>query len=74
MQLYSGLPFALNEPIVFDFKGRNLKAIVKSLSVVDLSGEAGAQQASFGILTAQTDVSIVKDGNSKIKIKASGKK
>ena len=64
----------MNEPIVFDFRGRNLKAFVKSLSVVDLSGSAGTQQPTFGILTAQTDVSIVKDGNSKIKIKASGKK
>ena len=72
-QLYSGLPFSIHEPIVFDYKGRNLKAVVKSLSVVDLSGKAGPP-ATFGILTAQTDVSIVKDGNSKIKIKASGKK
>lgn len=64
------------QPIVFDFKGRPLKAFVRALSVVDLSvdGTGAGNQASMGILTAQTDVIVRKDEGSKIKIKASGKK
>lgn len=63
------------QPFVFDFKGRDLKAVVRGLSTIDLSGkESRGPQPTTGILTAETDVSVVKDEQSKIRIKASGKK
>jgi hypothetical protein len=61
--------------MAFDFKGRNLKVLVRSLSNVDLSAnDSPSRSTSMGILTAQTDVTVIRDEQSKIKIKASGKK
>lgn len=60
--------------MAFDFKGRNLKVVVRSLSVVDLSGNDARSVSTMGILTAQTDVTVIRDETSKIKLKASGKK
>lgn len=76
-QRYSGLPLSLSQPLVFDFRGRSLKALVRTLAVLDLSlssEQEATKNVSVGILTETTDITVRKDEGSRIKIKASGKK
>ncbi|KAM0792734.1 hypothetical protein ACM66B_002510 [Microbotryomycetes sp. NB124-2] len=71
---YEGLIFTVGQPLVFDYHGQNLKAHVKGLQNLELQGGQRTDRRQTGILTAQSDVNIMKDPTSAIKIKSSAKK
>ena len=71
IRAFSGMIFGVDEILVFDFHGQNLKAVVKGLSVVELANGASN---NMGILMDKTDVSFIKAGDSAIKLKSSSKK
>jgi vesicle-fusing ATPase len=71
IRAFSGMIFAVNEILVFDFHGQNLKAVVRGLSVVELANGASN---NMGILMEKTDVSFIRAGDSSIKLKSSAKK
>ncbi|TDL29667.1 AAA-domain-containing protein [Rickenella mellea] len=72
VKVFSGTMFGVGEILVFDFHGQNLKATVKSLSVVDLPQGGVAQ--NMGVLFDKSDVNFVKESGSAIKLKSSAKK
>lgn len=80
IRAYTGQIFGLDQQLVFDFHGQNLKATVKSLSNLEL---AEAQQkrrgavggtSLMGVLMERTEVAFMKAADSRIKIKSSDKK
>jgi vesicle-fusing ATPase len=80
LKAFSNILFTVDEIVVFEFHGQNLKATVKGVSVLELAdGQRGAprsQQAQthFGILMDKTDITFMKAGDSLIKLKSSAKK
>ena len=84
IKAFTGVLFSVGEIFVFEFHGQNLKAVVKSLAVLELADEqwrggarGGAHAASpqdLGIIMAKTDVTFMKDQHSSIKIKSSAKR
>ncbi|OBZ70486.1 Vesicular-fusion protein sec18 [Grifola frondosa] len=73
IKAFNGIVFAAGEVLVFEFHGQNLKATVKSLSVVELPN-APTNASHFGVLMEKTDITFMKAGDSSIKIKTSAKK
>jgi vesicle-fusing ATPase len=86
LKAFTGIVVAVGEYMIFDYHGQNLKVLVKSLSVLELSeqqrgggggrrSEYGPDPRSFGILMDKTDITMMKasDGNG-INIKSSAKK
>ncbi len=79
---YPGQMFGMNQIITLDFHGQTLRATVKGMQILELAQvqrkdskrPTGAVGATMGILMEQTDVTIIKDPASHIKIKASAKK
>jgi vesicle-fusing ATPase len=84
LKAFNGIVFAAGQTLAFEFHGQNLKAAVKSLSVVELADEQRRGVSSFergpgplqsmGILMDKTDVTFMKAPDSAIKIKSSSKK
>ncbi|KAG6899609.1 hypothetical protein C0993_008771 [Termitomyces sp. T159_Od127] len=87
LRAYSGIVMSVDQLIVFEFHGQNLKATVKAVNTVDLADEqrrgappsgSGSQRPSqhqdFGIIMDRTDITIMKASDSKIKIKSSATK
>lgn len=84
IKAFSGLAMSQDQILVFEFHGQNLKATVKSVSVLDLADEqrkgvpTNAHQSGnhnfTGILMDKTDVTFIKAADSLIKIKGSSKK
>ncbi|KDR84045.1 hypothetical protein GALMADRAFT_54580 [Galerina marginata CBS 339.88] len=84
LKAFSGIVMSADETIVFEFHGQNLKATVKSVSVLDIADEqrkgvpsAGQRTVGhqhMGILFEKTDVTVLKAPDSLIKIKSSAKK
>ncbi|KAF8165629.1 vesicular-fusion protein SEC18 [Crassisporium funariophilum] len=81
VKAFNGIVMSADEVLVFEFHGQNLKAIVKSVSVLELADEqrkglaADRRSAnSMGILMEKTDVTFMKAPDSLIKIKSSAKK
>jgi len=80
IKAFSGVVFAIDEAVVFEFHGHNLKALVKGLSLAELSEKqwkgAPAQRStmygSMGVLMERTDITFMQTGT--LKIKASAKK
>lgn len=72
IKAFNGLVFGIGETLVFDFHGQNLKAVIKGLTGVEMTG--GAPVEGMGILFDKTDVNIMKAGDSLIKLKSSAKK
>ena len=70
VRAFDGVIFGVGEILVFDFHGQNLRATVKGLSIVDLHGTS----EKMGILMDKTDVTIMKEPDSRIKLKSSAKK
>ncbi|KAI9431295.1 AAA-domain-containing protein [Lactarius indigo] len=56
--------------LVFEYHGQNLRCIVKSVGVLELA----AEQRHSGIVMEKTDVTFMKDPQSKIRIKSSARK
>jgi vesicle-fusing ATPase len=83
LKAFNNILFAVDEILVFEFHGQKLKAVVKSVGVLELADEQrrGAapksqrrQQTNFGILMDKTDITFMKASDSAIKIKSSAKK
>jgi vesicle-fusing ATPase len=83
LKAFSGVVFAVDEILVFEFHGQNLKVIVRAVEVLELADEqrrGGVPQsrpaghATMGILMDKTDITFIKAGDSAIKIKSSAKK
>ncbi|KAF8914264.1 P-loop containing nucleoside triphosphate hydrolase protein [Gymnopilus junonius] len=84
LKAFSGVVMSAEEIIVFEYHGQNLKATIKSVSVLDLAdeqrrgmpptGQRSSGRQNMGILFEKTDVTILKAPDSLIKIKSSAKK
>lgn len=84
LKAFSGIVMSTEEIIVFEYHGQNLKATIKSVSVLDLAdeqrrgmppaGQRGIGHQHMGILFEKTDVTILKAPDSLIKLKSSAKK
>lgn len=82
LKAFNGIVMSAEEIIVFEYHGQNLKATVRSVSVLDLADEqkrgmppTGQRMPQHvGILFEKTDVTILKAPDSLIKIKSSAKK
>ena len=83
VKAFNGIIMSSDQIIVFEFHGHNLKATIKSISILELADEqrgsarGGHQIASrqnMGILMEKTDVTFMKAPDSQIKIKSSSKK
>jgi len=77
IKAFNGQVFAVGQMLVFDFHGVNLKGVVRGVSLLEMAapGSAGpGKGGSFGILMEKTDVTLIKAGDSHIKIKGSSKK
>ncbi|KAF8574203.1 AAA-domain-containing protein [Ramaria rubella] len=80
IRAFSRQIFSLDQQLVFDFHGQNLKAIVKGLNILELAeGQQKRRTAAnaplqMGVLMEQTDVVFIKATDSRIKIKSSAKK
>ncbi|TFK90880.1 vesicular-fusion protein SEC18 [Polyporus arcularius HHB13444] len=73
LRAFNGMVFAVGEILLFEFHGQKLKATIKGLQVVDLPGQRSSA-THFGILMEKTDVTIMKAGDSSLKLKSSAKK
>ncbi|CUA70324.1 vesicle-fusing ATPase [Rhizoctonia solani] len=83
VKAYNGQVFTPGQILVFDFHGITLKCIVTGLQVVELAAiqskkgggaNAGPSAGRTGILMPQTEVNIIKAGDSTLKIKSSARK
>ena len=67
-QAFPSLPLTPMQPLVFDFKGHELKATVRTVSTLD------GNDGQTGIIMEGTEVIWVKDPTSGIKLKNSSKR
>ncbi|KAF7432705.1 transport between ER and Golgi ATPase protein [Pleurotus ostreatus] len=82
LRAFNDIVFAIDEIFVFEYHGQNLKCVVKAISTVELADEqrkgipSSNQRRNLdaGILMDKTDVTVMKAGDSAIKIKSSAKK
>jgi vesicle-fusing ATPase len=81
---FSHIVFTVGQILVYEYHGQNLKAVVKSVSVLELAAEqrrgggaglsAGSGRVDSGIVMEKTEVTFLKDPTSRIKIKSSARK
>lgn len=73
---YSGLVLAPGSILTVDFKGDKLKLVVASMNVVELpdGGLGGKTQIEMGVLMQRTDVNILKEGDSPMRLKSGAKR
>ena len=84
---FGGVVFTIGQILVFEYHGQNLRCVVKSVSVLELAAEqrrggvpgashglGGGSQTDSGIVMEKTDVTFMKEAQSKIKIKSSARK
>lgn len=80
VKAFTGIVFAPEEILAFEFHGQNLKAVVKGISLLELAdeqkggGQQGRRPENMGVVMANTDVGFIKAGDSSIKIKSSAKR
>lgn len=80
LNAYSGLVFAPGGILTVDFKGDKLKLTVASLGILELADEqkGGRRNTSrhieMGVMMQKTDITIMKEGGSPMRIKASAKR
>jgi vesicle-fusing ATPase len=80
IKAFGSMVMAVDEILVFEFHGHNLKVVVKGVALAELADnqrrgapvQHSALHDSMGVLMEHTDVTIMKSGP--IKIKASAKK
>ncbi|KIK29070.1 hypothetical protein PISMIDRAFT_672474 [Pisolithus microcarpus 441] len=73
---YSGLVLAPGGILTVDFKGDKLKLVVASMTVVELpDGRLGGKTPiEMGVLMQKTDVNILKEGDSPMRLKSGAKR
>jgi vesicle-fusing ATPase len=82
---FGGVVFSIGQILVFEYHGQNLRCVVKSVSVLELPVEQrrgghvpgssdGLGRTDSGIIMEKTDVTFMKDPQSKMKIKSSARK
>ncbi|KAI6034599.1 P-loop containing nucleoside triphosphate hydrolase protein [Pisolithus microcarpus] len=73
---YSGLVLAPGGILTIDFKGDKLKLVVASMTVVELpDGRLGGKTPiEMGVLMQKTDVNILKEGDSPMRLKSGAKR
>ncbi|KAI6018275.1 P-loop containing nucleoside triphosphate hydrolase protein [Pisolithus marmoratus] len=73
---YSGLVLAPGGILTVDFKGDKLKLVVASMNVVELPDEkpGGKTQIEMGVLMQKTDINILKEGDSPMRLKSGGRR
>ncbi|KAH9023079.1 AAA-domain-containing protein [Lactarius pseudohatsudake] len=81
---HGGAVFTIGQILVFEYHGQNLRCVVKSVGVLELaaeqrrggvpSGSGGSSWTDSGIVMEKTEVTFMKDPQSKIRIKSSVKK
>jgi len=84
---FDGVVFTVGQILVFEYHGLNLRCVVKSVGVLELAAEQlrwgvpgttdepdGGSRTDFGIVMEKTDVTFMKDPQSKIRIKPSTRK
>ncbi|KAF8841604.1 AAA-domain-containing protein [Paxillus ammoniavirescens] len=81
LNAYSGLVFTPGSILIVDFKGDKLKLVVASLGLLELAdGQRGGtqrhapRQIEMGVLMSKTDITIMKAGDSPMKLKTSAKR
>ncbi|KAH0840245.1 P-loop containing nucleoside triphosphate hydrolase protein [Lanmaoa asiatica] len=80
LNAYSGLVFASGGILTVDFKGDKLRLIVDSLGLLDLVDQQKGGRSNnprlieMGVMMQKTDITIMKEGGSPMKIKASAKR
>lgn len=83
IKAFNGIVMSSDQVLVFEFHGYNLKATIKSTSILELADEQRgsvrgsqhpASRQNVGILMDKTDVTFMKAPDSQIKIKSSSKK
>jgi len=78
---FDGVVFTVGQILVFEYHGWNLRCVVKSVGVLELSAEqrrggvpSGGSWTDSGIVMEKTDVTFMKDPQSKMRIKPSTRK
>jgi vesicle-fusing ATPase len=80
IKAYNGIVMSVDQILIFEFHGQTLKAVVKSVSLLDLADEQrkglpqGQRHEHLGIVMDKTDVTFIKAQGSAIKIKSSAKR
>jgi len=83
VKAFTGIIMSVNQIVAFDFHGHRLKALVKSVAVLDLADEQrrgshgpppSTKYRFSGIIMGKTDVNFMKDPESPIRIRASANK
>lgn len=80
LNAYSGLVFAPGGILTVDFKGDKLKLIVASIGILELADEQqggrrnNPRYIEMGVIMQKTDITIMKEGGSPMKLKASAKR
>lgn len=80
LNAYSGLVFAPGGILTMDFKGDKLKLVIASVGILELAEEQqggrrnNPRHIEMGVMMQKTDITIMKEGGSSIKIKASAKR
>ncbi|KAF8897858.1 P-loop containing nucleoside triphosphate hydrolase protein [Infundibulicybe gibba] len=82
IKAFSGILMSVDEVLIFEFHGQNLKVVIKAVAIVELAdeqrkGAAGGPRTVnhqfMGVLMEKTDVTFMKAPDSAIKIKANAK-
>lgn len=81
LNAYSGIVLAPGGILTVDFKGDKLRLTIASLSILELADEqkGGARRNNrryieMGVMMQKTDITIMKEGSSQMRIKASAKR
>lgn len=74
IKAFNGILMTVDQTIVFEYHGQNLKGSVKSVALMEVPGNPPPLMRSTGIIFAETDVTLLKAPDSPIKIKSSAKK
>ena len=71
---FSGIVMTVDQPILLEYHGQNLKGVIKSVVPLEIPGNPPSTMRNSGVISSETDVTILKSADSLIKIKSSGKK
>jgi vesicle-fusing ATPase len=71
---FSGILMTADQTILLEYHGQNLKGVIKSVVPLEIPGSPPSTLKTSGVISSETDVTILKSADSLIKIKSSGKK